>query len=352
MLAVLGGLADVERDLIRTRTAEGRSRAKAQGRQIGPPPSLTHRHSKKRPHSAARGALRCKNWRTAITSTIRRATQRGVTQYLDTAPPRPKSKEPTTRFSMTNASPASPLSPELAAQIGMIPVKRGPVRFAVGSPDGITSNSWKVLTHKGNVYVSCRDNFQEAKVSLHASGRWRMGFTETAVHKNVKLLSPGRNRAWQVWDRPPPSLPNTVIAFRLVFPTSELGIRLEQRAPSKWKDVIYIEAAPPGKLAVVTLFVTIGDVVLRADSEPSFCLASMDMGNNNQHAQLVAHGMPEGDLPTVIDRTVVEALSRSESRGIEVPSEAYLYILGQLEDGSRYLVGARAQATRQERGPR
>jgi DNA invertase Pin-like site-specific DNA recombinase len=33
MLAVLGGLAEVERDLIRTQTAEGRSRAKAQGRQ-------------------------------------------------------------------------------------------------------------------------------------------------------------------------------------------------------------------------------------------------------------------------------------------------------------------------------
>src|SRR3954451_23545093 len=31
MLAVLGGLADVERDLIRTRTAEGRSRAKVAG---------------------------------------------------------------------------------------------------------------------------------------------------------------------------------------------------------------------------------------------------------------------------------------------------------------------------------
>ena len=35
MLAVLGGLADVERDLIRTRTAEGRSRAKAQGKPMG-----------------------------------------------------------------------------------------------------------------------------------------------------------------------------------------------------------------------------------------------------------------------------------------------------------------------------
>jgi DNA invertase Pin-like site-specific DNA recombinase len=40
MLAVLGGLADVERDLIRTR-AEGRSRAKAQGRQMGRPFKLT-----------------------------------------------------------------------------------------------------------------------------------------------------------------------------------------------------------------------------------------------------------------------------------------------------------------------
>jgi DNA invertase Pin-like site-specific DNA recombinase len=37
MLAVLGGLADVERDLIRTRTAEGRSRAKAKERPWAAP---------------------------------------------------------------------------------------------------------------------------------------------------------------------------------------------------------------------------------------------------------------------------------------------------------------------------
>jgi DNA invertase Pin-like site-specific DNA recombinase len=40
MIAVLDGLADVERDLIRARTAEGRSRAKAKGKQMGRPPSL------------------------------------------------------------------------------------------------------------------------------------------------------------------------------------------------------------------------------------------------------------------------------------------------------------------------
>lgn len=41
ILAVLGGLADVERDLIRTRTAEGRSRATARGQHMGRPPKLT-----------------------------------------------------------------------------------------------------------------------------------------------------------------------------------------------------------------------------------------------------------------------------------------------------------------------
>ena len=41
MNAVLGGLADVERDLIRTRTAEGRSRAQKRGQHMGRPPKLT-----------------------------------------------------------------------------------------------------------------------------------------------------------------------------------------------------------------------------------------------------------------------------------------------------------------------
>ena len=41
MIAVLGGLADVERNLIRTRTAEGRSRAQKRGQRMGRPPKLT-----------------------------------------------------------------------------------------------------------------------------------------------------------------------------------------------------------------------------------------------------------------------------------------------------------------------
>ena len=41
MLTVLGGLAEFERELIRTRTGEGRTRAKARGVKMGRPPKLT-----------------------------------------------------------------------------------------------------------------------------------------------------------------------------------------------------------------------------------------------------------------------------------------------------------------------
>jgi len=56
MIAVLGGLADVERDLIRTRTAEGRSRAKARGKHMGRPPSLTPAQQKEAVRRRAQGA--------------------------------------------------------------------------------------------------------------------------------------------------------------------------------------------------------------------------------------------------------------------------------------------------------
>jgi DNA invertase Pin-like site-specific DNA recombinase len=56
MIAVLGGLADVERNLIRTRTAEGRSRAKARGQHMGRPPKLTATQKAEARHRRAQGA--------------------------------------------------------------------------------------------------------------------------------------------------------------------------------------------------------------------------------------------------------------------------------------------------------
>jgi DNA invertase Pin-like site-specific DNA recombinase len=66
MIAVLGGLADVERDFIRTCTAEGRSRAQKRGLRVGRPPKLTAEQQAETRRRRAEG-LRLPNWRAATT---------------------------------------------------------------------------------------------------------------------------------------------------------------------------------------------------------------------------------------------------------------------------------------------
>jgi DNA invertase Pin-like site-specific DNA recombinase len=77
ILAVLGGLADVERDLIRTRTAEGRNCAKAQERPMGRPPTSNPSQRKEAIRRRAQGATLhelAKSYNVGI-STIRRVTR-------------------------------------------------------------------------------------------------------------------------------------------------------------------------------------------------------------------------------------------------------------------------------------
>ena len=68
MLTVLGGLAEFERELIRARISEGRSRAKARGVKMGRPPKLT-------PHQV-KEALRRRDTGESVREIVRSATNR------------------------------------------------------------------------------------------------------------------------------------------------------------------------------------------------------------------------------------------------------------------------------------
>src|ERR1700739_1193212 len=55
MLTVLGGLAEFEKELIRTRTGEGRARAKAPGKSLGRKPKLTPHQKQEAIHRRDQG---------------------------------------------------------------------------------------------------------------------------------------------------------------------------------------------------------------------------------------------------------------------------------------------------------
>jgi DNA invertase Pin-like site-specific DNA recombinase len=79
MIAVLGGLADVERDLIRTRTAEGRRRATERGQHMGRPPALTPQQQAEARQRRAEGATLselAKSYNVGL-ATISRLTKKG-----------------------------------------------------------------------------------------------------------------------------------------------------------------------------------------------------------------------------------------------------------------------------------
>lgn len=245
---------------------------------------------------------------------------------------------------MSVARPTQPLIPNAwATAAGVIPVRSGPVRFAVGDPNGLTSNSWRMWTTKnGDLYIKCRDNFRETKVSLHTSGRWRMGFTTEALSSGPTSPHFGdKNRAWEVWDEPPPRANGLVNAFRLLFPTSELAVAPEQRSDKDWSGVIFVEASPsPDKIVAISLFIAPGEPQLSHPSEQSFQLASLPLPKGRR-AQLIAHSAPIADLMNLIAIAAAKGREMAAKNGVSVPDTAYGYFLGRTADGARYIVGAR-----------
>ncbi len=225
----------------------------------------------------------------------------------------------------------------------MFPIRSGPVRFAVGAPDGLTSNSWRLWTSKaGDIYLKCRDSMAETKVSLHASGRWRIGLTDESVRARPGLVPAGGERAWEVWNEPPPVAPGVVAAIQLIFPTSELAVRPDQRAPTTWRDTVFIEAAPTGagRVVAVAVFITTGDIAVVAEPGPSARLAWLPLPGG-RWVQLVVHHEPELDLHPLVEQTRRAALLNSVLGPTDLPLTAYAYLWGRRESGTRFLVGTR-----------
>jgi hypothetical protein len=130
--------------------------------------------------------------------------------------------------------------------------------------------------------------------------------------------------------------------FKWVFPTSGLVVRPDQR--TNLNNVIYIglwKLLPPGLMTVLTLFLTTGDIDLKADRGPSFRIACLDIGHG-RYAQLVAHGEGEEDIfDRIIEPNTVKQRELAERSRVVIPPESYAYISGKLENGVRYVVGSR-----------
>ena len=233
-----------------------------------------------------------------------------------------------------------------------LPVRKGPLRFAIGNPAETTSNSWRMWTENlGDIYLLCCDNYREVKVSLHATGRWRMAITDAAVARNPRLVPPGTNRAWEVWDEPPGTLPDMVTAFRIFFIPSELAVTPSMRSAKQWRGVVFVEGPQPGSISVATLFITRGEPVLNYEGGPSLTLASFPLPKD-RYVQLTVHNEPmiEAMRVAIADAIRLGRQQAQEAR-IQVPPGGRMLFFGNSPDGARFLVEANYHRSNEQEDP-
>lgn len=136
-----------------------------------------------------------------------------------------------------------------------LPLREGPLRFAVMRKDGMSSNSWRAWVESpGDFYIKCRDNMSEIKISLHKSGKHQIAFTTESKLE----MTPG-SRFWDRWTEPLYiDRLNLQPTFKLYFPSWGLSLSNEDRLqhPETWdKNEILISTSDKDLMTTVSFYV-------------------------------------------------------------------------------------------------
>ena len=206
-----------------------------------------------------------------------------------------------------------------------IPLHARELRFAVGTPMGPSTNSWKLWVRRKDAYVACRDNFREFKVSLHASGTWRVAVTETALRSRPDLVPAGNDRALKKW-RPPIADTPAIIAFQIVVPRESLYLPPSQRAAWPTK-VVFTEPSPDADdLTVVSVVVVRDTKPMRVSLPVRGAVIGVVPLGAHRTIQLVAEYQPERDFRSVLNDSLVEVKTQNTQ---PVPPDAVVVLFGQ-----------------------
>ena len=128
------------------------------------------------------------------------------------------------------------------------------LRFRVIAADGRCSDVWRAWTNGNDVYLAPRMKGGDFKISLHESGKWRLGFTEEYGKQMERLGTWGVDRKVEAIDRPSEHAIGFTRAVWMYFPDSEL--RMPTREHDKPGDVVQVPGPPNRGLRVVNLIFT------------------------------------------------------------------------------------------------
>jgi hypothetical protein len=219
-----------------------------------------------------------------------------------------------------------------------IPITTSPFRVAAGTPAGRSGNSWRVWTTGGDAYVACRDNFREFKVSLHASGIWRVAFTEQALQARPDLALPSGDRVIHRYTSDQADRTRAVVGFQIVVLKAGLYLQPEQRR--NWpSSVLFVEAPDaPDEMTVLTVAVVPGTTALTLPATTRGAVIGMLPLGADRTIQLVVTHESDKTMRSLVQ----DAFQRGPNRfQADLSSDAVLVLWGQKPEGTPWLTALR-----------
>ena len=229
-----------------------------------------------------------------------------------------------------------------------LPLTKSPITFAVLWKNGQTSNTWGVRVEKeGDVYIYCRDNMKEVKISLHKSGKQHIAYTKGSGSE----MTPG-NRFWNQW-REPQHGNQAIPSFRLYFPNwgTRLGEEERNKATSKWnKNQILIEADDELLTAVSFVILDKGTTLTKKeDGLSSYPIGVLPL-HSGKKLCVIAGFEPDGNLK----QNILPAVENMNNKNLPLEKYAgktlYAYASGDNQDGYAYMVTFPVEVNRKNAG--
>lgn len=125
------------------------------------------------------------------------------------------------------------------------------LRFQIVASDGRRSDVWRVWSDGSDVYLAPRSKGEDFKISLHASGWWRIAFTRKYAEKMDRLGTWNSDRCLEKLRKPAQHGPGFTRAVCLYFPDTELRVRAGARQETA--EVVQVPGPSNNRTRIINL---------------------------------------------------------------------------------------------------
>jgi len=217
---------------------------------------------------------------------------------------------------------------------------RDAIRFAVGTPDGARSSTWRVWASRdSSVFVSTRPIGGHLKASLHSSGRWRIEFTDPA--EAARIGAPPGDRAFDKFTPPPEVAPGVRHGITVVIPWLAVGLPPHHK-PEEGK-ITWLPPLAHGQVTIVDLHLTAPNVVVWGQE----LIASLTLPNGSgvMLTQITRAALPEEvtywtEFQARMSRKAKVRAARTADADIKA------FAVGDMADGTRCIFDLRIPEVR------